>query len=339
MRILLDIGHPGHVHLFRNFIKLMEKKGNKFLITARNKECSLQLLDAYNIPYIIRPSFNGLIGKTIGMLKIDYFIYKQAKKFHPHLMIGGVGNVYIAQVSKLLKIPSYIFDDTEFATFQLNLMKPFATHIFTPSCYWKNLGKKQIKYNGYHELAYLHQNYFIPDPSVLKELNLKENEKFFILRFVSWHSNHDRKDHGFTSEIKFVRQLEKYGKVFITSEKPLSKQLEKYKIKISPEKIHSVLYYATLFIGESATMASECAILGTPAIFISTSRRGYTNEQEEKYDLIYTFDEPKNGQEQAMQKALSLIKNPDIKQEWKIKSEKMIKEKIDVTKWMVNLVS
>ena len=34
------------------------------------------------------------------------------------------------------------------------------------------------------------------------------------------------------------------------------------------------MYYADLFVGESATMASEYAVLGTPAIFVSTSRRG-----------------------------------------------------------------
>lgn len=28
MRILIDMGHPGHVHLFKNFIREMEKRGN-----------------------------------------------------------------------------------------------------------------------------------------------------------------------------------------------------------------------------------------------------------------------------------------------------------------------
>jgi len=202
MKILIDIGHPGHVHLFKNFIKIMKKKGHKFLVTARNKECALKLLDSYKIPYVIRPSFNGLVGKTIGMFKIDFFIYKQAKKFKPDIMIGGVGNAYIAQVSRLLRIPSYIFDDTEFATFQLSMMRPFAKNICTPSCYWKDLGKKQIRYNGYHEIAYLHPKYFKPNPKVLKELGVKKREKFFLLRFVSWQANHDKGDHGFTNEIE-----------------------------------------------------------------------------------------------------------------------------------------
>ena len=54
-----------------------------------------------------------------------------------------------------------------------------------------DLGRKHIRYNGFHELAYLHPNRFKPDISVLDELKVKEGEKFVILRFVSWNATHD----------------------------------------------------------------------------------------------------------------------------------------------------
>ena len=54
MNILIDIGHPAHVHYFRNFIKIMENKGHKFLIISRNKEMEQYLLNIYKIPYIDR---------------------------------------------------------------------------------------------------------------------------------------------------------------------------------------------------------------------------------------------------------------------------------------------
>ncbi len=38
MKILIDIGHPAHVHIFRNFAKEMTKKGHKVLMTCREKE-------------------------------------------------------------------------------------------------------------------------------------------------------------------------------------------------------------------------------------------------------------------------------------------------------------
>ena len=41
LKIFVDIGHPAHVHYFRNFIKLMQDKGHEFFVSARDKEVSL----------------------------------------------------------------------------------------------------------------------------------------------------------------------------------------------------------------------------------------------------------------------------------------------------------
>ena len=115
-------------------------------------------------------------------------------------------------------------------------------------------------------------------------------------------------------------------------------ELEKYKIIIPPERIHHVLYFATLYIGESAPMATESAILGTPAIFVSTSRRGYTNELESRYDLVYTYSHPKTMQKHALEKAFELLENENITTEWQGKRIKMLGEKIDVTKFMTDFI-
>jgi hypothetical protein len=40
------------------------------------------------------------------------------------------------------------------------------------------------------------------------------------------------------------------------------------------------------FFGESATMASECAVLGVPAVYAADTGRGYTDEQEVRYGLV-----------------------------------------------------
>ena len=44
MRILIDIGHPAHVHLFKNFAWQMQEKGHKVLFTCREKEFEIDLL-------------------------------------------------------------------------------------------------------------------------------------------------------------------------------------------------------------------------------------------------------------------------------------------------------
>ena len=44
-RVLVDITHPAHVHFFRNAIDLWKDQGWQVLITARDKDICLQLLD------------------------------------------------------------------------------------------------------------------------------------------------------------------------------------------------------------------------------------------------------------------------------------------------------
>jgi len=200
----------------------------------------------------------------------------------------------------------------------------------------KDLGKKQIRYNGYTELTYLHQKYFKPDPSTLDKIGISKNENFVVLRFVSWSAIHDIGQKGIKNRVNFVRELEKYGCVLITSEGKLEKSLEKNRITLSPEKFHDLLYYATLYIGEGATIASEAAILGTPSIYVSSlaGSLGYLDELEQKYDLMYSFA----NSDEALKKAIEILEIPNIKEDWRIKKEYMLSDKIDVTDFMIKFI-
>lgn len=338
MKILVDIGHPAHVHFFKNTIWKLESDGHEVKITARDKEITIKLLEIYGFKYQnLGKNQKGLTNKAIGMVKTDLKLYNIAKNFRPDILTG-IHNPYVAHVSMLLKKKSLIFTDTENAKLAGILTFPFSTTIYTPSCFKNDLGRKQVFYDGYHELAYLHPNHFTPDPSIINKLGLQKNEKFIIIRFVAWNASHDIRDKGFNDPLEVVNKLEKYGKLIINSEKDLPKELSKYKVNISPEDMHHLLYYASLYIGESATMASESAMLGTPSIFISTSRRGYTDELEEKYGLVYNFSDPVNGQSKALDKAVELLEDSETKKKWQIKKEKLLKDKIDVTKFMIKLI-
>jgi uncharacterized protein len=341
MKILFNMAHPGQVHLFKNAIRELEKKGHKCKITVVNKDVSLKLLDVYGFEYeIVGAAKSSIFTKATELIKIEFKILKICKLFKPDILVGGVGNVYVAHIGKLIRKPSIVFDDTEHSKIEHFLMDPFATVICTPSCYRLNLGKKQVLYDGYHELAYLHPNYFTPNPRILKKLGLNEGDIFIILRFVSWNAIHDVGHIGLTLEDKrnVIHEFEKYGRVLITSEKPLQKEFKKYQINVSPEKMHHLLYYATLLYGESATMASECAVLGTHAIFCDYAGRGYTDEEEEMYGLVYNFSTPKSIKKEALNTAINLLNNKNLRQEGKRKREKLLGDKIDVTAFMVNYI-
>lgn len=341
MRIMVEIGHPAHVHHFKNLIWIFQKRGHIVHICTTDKDVTLLLLDSYGFQYDVLGKNHGkkLRNKIILFVKSEYNLFSSVLKFNPDIFISRV-SPFSAHMSFIFRKPHISFGDTEHSRFTDSLAFPFTDVVCTPSCFRNVLGTKQITYNGYTELAYLHPNYFCPNPEVLKELGLNESDTFIILRFVSWEATHDIGHRGLTLEDKrkAVHEFEKYGKVFISSEKPLPEDLIKYKVSISPEKMHDLLYYAALLYGESATMASECAVLGTHAILCDYAGRGYTDEEETKYDLVSNFYNERSMGTESLRKALNLLKNPNLKVEGKIKRERLLNDKIDVTKFMIDFI-
>lgn len=337
MKIIVWVGHPKHVHFWKNIVKGLISRGHEVKILAVKKDITIYLLDAYNLEYeAVGKNYNGLIKKAYGLIKNDFTALKIAKSFNPDILVSGIS---LSHVSKLIKKPCITFTDTENAHLASRLSAPFSDCVLTPSCFKGEVhSKKHIKYNGYEELAYLHSSYFKPDSSVLNYLNLNEKDKFIIIRFVSWKASHDRGDIGFTDKIKLVKSLQIYGKILISSEAKLPEELEKYQIIVPPEKIHHLLYFAALYIGESSSMAAESAILGTPAILVSTSRRGFTDDLEYNNDMLYSFSDRRSNQENALNKAIELLTDKNTKINWQQKRDKLLNEKINVTEFIINFM-
>jgi hypothetical protein len=123
--------------------------------------------------------------------------------------------------------------------------------------------------------------------------------------------------------------------VFISAEKKVPQDLEKYLLNIPKHKIHDCLYYAKMCVTDTQTMTTEAGILGTPVIrcnsFVGKNDMGNFIELEQQYKLIFSYRDP----EQAIEKALILIKDKDIKKEWNEKKQKLLSDKIDITAFLV----
>ena len=98
--------------------------------------------------------------------------------------------------------------------------------------------------------------------------------------------------------------------------------------------MHDALAHSDLFFGESATMASESAVLGTPAIYLNENWFGSTGE-EEKYGLLFSFKSSLQDQEHAIAKGVELLSAPDSKAIMHTNRERFLQDKIDVTAFMV----
>ena len=326
----------------------LEEKGHEVKVVARATDTTLNLLNSYKFKYENHGKHRkNLFSKIVELIIRDYKLYKIAKEFQPDILTS-VGSESMAHVSRLIRKPHIAFEDTEHAKLTIWLTNPFSDVICTPSCFKRDLGKKQVRYNGYHELAYLHPKYFKPDPNVLDDLGFSKDDKFIIMRLIAWEATHDVRSRGFSKDFleKAIKSLEEYGHVFITSEWKLNKNIEKYKIQIAPEKLHSALYYALLYFGEGGTTAVEAALLGTPSVHVeafktksgevvdATRIHGNFDELVNKYGMLYTFADPNK----ALNKALEILKDENTKREMWRKRKRLLKEKIDVTAFMVNFI-
>jgi uncharacterized protein len=334
MRVLIDILHPAHVHFFRNFYTEMEGRGHQVCITARDKDRSVELLQAFGLPsQQISQQRSGGVGLAVEMAQRTPRLMKIMRSFKPDVMTGIMGPS-IALAGALRRVPAVVFYDTEFAVQTNRLVYPLAHSVCTPDCYQGKVPGRHLQYAGYHELAYLHPNRFTPDPAVLAEFGVSPDEPYSIVRFVSWQAVHDRQERGLTAKQKrhLVETLQRRGRVLISSEAPLTDDLADLAVRGPVEQIHHLIAHAKLVVGESATMSSEAAVLGVPAVFIATTGRGYTDDEERRYGLVRHFTEEQY--DMALSAIEDILAQPASG--FQAARQRLLDEKVDVTAWMVN---
>jgi len=289
MKVLIDVCHPAHVNFFKNSIWGLEREGHEVLVVSRDKDVTTELLDELEINHVMisiagKGTFldfsRELVFRNLELLKI-------VRQFRPSVM-AAVGGTFVAQVGWLTRTPSVVFYDTENAKLQNLLTYPFSSLVAVPSCYESWLPKASVRYDGYHELAYLSPKYFSPCSETAEENGVDVSSKTFFIRVVSWQANHDVGESGWSEGLlrSLVGYLSVKGQVIISSEARLPDDLQIFQYVGALRHVHHVMAFCDLFVGESATMASESVVLGVPAIYAAETGRGYCNEQELKYGLL-----------------------------------------------------
>jgi hypothetical protein len=335
MRIAIDILHPAHVHFFKNFYFEMKESGHEFLIAAREKDGATDLLDHLGIPFHqISKSSKGGVRQAVEYARRSIAFARLMRQFKPDVLTGIMGPT-IAVVGKMIRCPVYVFYDTEFAKTTNRFVYPMSTKVITPTCYQAEVGDNQLTYPGYHELAYLHPNRFTPDADVARRSGIDPDHPYAVVRFVGWWATHDRKERGLALEqkISLVRALKDRMNVVISAEGSVPDELGQDVFRGPIENMHHVLGGADFYFGESATMASESAVLGTPAIYIAKTGRGYTDD-EANYGLVYNYDDTQF--DQALAKAVELAGNTNGLGTLAAR-DRMLADKIDVTQFMMDL--
>lgn len=338
MRILFDVGHPAHVHLFRHAIKALGMRGHVVLVTASDKDVTVTLLQQLGIPFIpLGPMGQTVLSKGIGLFFSSLKLALALALFRPDILVA-VSPVRAAPLAWASGRPCIGFDDTEHARLARRLYRPFVSVVLTPSWYSHDLGHTQIRYDGLHEIAYLHPKYLVPDPTVLSQEGLQTAERFSVVRFVSVSAIHDHNHHGFGDDMKeyLVGELSKCGRVIISSEAALPASLGRYRMRSPATAMHHLLAFASLCVGDAGTVATEAAVLGTPSVFFGSvgGEVGHFRELEHRYGLLRCFSQ----QEAAIDCSVALLRDPSAKSRWMEQKKAFVSSCIDLTDSIVRLV-
>ncbi len=333
MRVLIDMGHPGHVHFFRQAILKLQSKGHEVLVSVQPKEVTLDLLQAFKLPYEIvkSPQLPPLL-RPLKVAGRDLKLFRLGRRFKPDVITAIAGS-WAAQTAFLLRLPAVVWDDTEHHKWGHRAAWPFATAIYSPDCYTLPKVDKQVFYKGTHDLAYLHPRYFTPDAQVVRDVGLDPDKPYCIVRLVSWQAVHDIGEHGFNERkmVEFMQALEPHARPLLTSEKPLPPELEKYRLRIPPEQIHHVMAFARLCVGEGGTMMTESAVLATPAVLVNTLRAGVFDEFKRHGLLQQTTDT-----DQALRWCLESLANSRAKDVARERRDRYLTDRVDVTELIVD---
>lgn len=345
MKILFQLGHPAHFHLYKNVIGNLKEHGHDVFILIKKKDILEDLLKASGFDYVnILPSGrkSSRLGIFWGMMVRLWRVWKFTLANHIDVLVGSTPEV--AQVGWLLHRHSIVMaeDDASVVPEFVKLVAPFVgTYLSPDSCDNGKAEKKSIHYPGYHKLAYLHPNQFTPDKSILEKY-FSVDEPFFLLRFAQLKAYHDLSAHaqGITTEVaqRLIDILKPHGKIYITSERELEPQFEQYRLQINPLDIHHVMAFASMYIGDSQSMAVEAAMLGTPSIRFNdfAGKIGVLEELESKYQL--TVGIPSNQPDRLYAVASDWLSQSDLRSIFQSRREKMLSEKIDVTAFFTTFI-
>lgn len=341
MKILVQLSHPAHFHLYKNAIKNWENDGNEVFVLIKTKDMLEDLLNKSGIKYFnILPNGHrkGMLGIVYDMFVKDLCLIRFVRKNNIDLLTGC--SVEISHVSWLLRKNSINTgeDDASAVPMYGKAVGPTLQTILTPYvCDNGNYEDKAIKYNSYHELAYLHPNHFTPDKKVVEKY-FSADKPYFILRFAQLKAYHDldAKAHGINTEIAqhLIDQLKPHGDIYITSERELEPQFEQYRIQINPLDMHHVMAFAQLYIGDSQTMAAEAGVLGVPFVRFNdfVGKIGYLRELEDVYQLGYGI---KTDAVDRLYKVVDeLLSMPNRYEVFQQRRQKMLSEKIDYAKFL-----
>jgi predicted glycosyltransferase len=336
LRVLVDVTHPAHVHLFRNAVDALETRGHDVRVAAREKDVTTDLLDAHGLDYAVcSATRDGPLALPREWALREVSLYRYARQFRPDVVLSHL-NPAAAHVASAVGAASVVFHDTEVAGAVERFTLPFVDAVCTPTEFSRELPGDHVRYAGFHELAYLHPARFDPDPGVLRRNGVDPESPFSVIRLVSMDAHHDVGADGFAREEvrRLVDGLGEHGDVYLSTEGALPEEFGEHALPVESHELLDLLAFANCYVGDSGTMATEAGVLGTPAV-------RYDPLDAEMGNFValadYGLVESTTDEAAAVERAVELAGDPDASRRWQRRRRDLLADKVDVTAFTVAL--
>ncbi len=279
MRVLFDIVHPADVLFFYHPIRMLEQQGASIRIVSRRKDVACDLLDELGLLHrSISAAGSGAFGLASELVRRDLAMLGEVLRWKPHVMIG-LGGIAIAHVGWVTRRTSLAFYMADTAKLQTRLTWPFISHLYVPEPYSAATAKgRTTRFPGIKELSYFHPENFTADPERARAAGWEAGRANFFVRTVKWGANHDLGKSGWNDAelATLIDRLSQCGRVHLSSERELPDRFRGNLYRGAKADLHHLLAHCRLYVGESATMAHEAAMLGCPGIYDGPDHPGTT---------------------------------------------------------------
>jgi len=305
-------------------MKRWQDRGHELQVVTRDKDITHQLLDLFSIPYVCLSKQKTGLGLAQELLKRWYKLTIMLRDFRPDIVLS-ISGITTSLPSRLLGIPNIALTDTETAELSNRIAFPFADRVLTPEWFTKDFGRNHYRYRSFHEWSYLHPDEFIPDRELVKGEGIDPDQPYAVVRFVRWDAVHDQGEKGFSAEdaIRLIEQLSSRMKVVLTTETPPPEALKKFIVAIRIDRMHHVMAFAKLVVGESPSMCAEAALMGVPSVLASSwaGECGNMKVLSDEFRLMEVYD--RGGD--AVAAALTMAKSPPSREHMREQRNMLLK--------------
>jgi predicted glycosyltransferase len=285
-KVWIDIDNSPHVPFFLPIIEELEKQNIEVVLTARDIYQVCELLDFFHLPckVIGRHYGKNKFMKVFGTLLRTLQLAPTALRMRPQVAISHGSRAQL-MICKAFGIPTIMMHDYEHST-KTGFLQPdwFLMPDVIPAGAMVHNDDTVMRYPGLKEDVYVPR--FRPDPSILTQLGISEDELVVTLRPPATEAHY----HNPESEVLFaetMRMLSADSRVRAVTLPRNARQGQQLRedwsdlissgqmvVPDTPVDGLNLIWFSDLVVSGGGTMNREAAALGVPVYSIFRGKIG-----------------------------------------------------------------